>query len=124
MLTGVVVGLVVAVPAVAAEVRLTPGADLQLVLYVVLLAGLVLGGLVAGRGNPDAALTAGAFAGLLAFLLIQGAAVVIGQLNDRPFPPPLRIAYNTVMAGCAGIFGGFLASLRRRPPTDVGEPLD
>lgn len=124
VLTGVLTGLAVVVPAVTAEVLLMPGANIQILLYMLLLAGLVLGGWRAGRRDGDAPLTHGAIAGLGAFFALELGVVIIGQLNDRPFPALPPIVFNTFMAACAGIFGGFLASLRparTSPPASTDE---
>jgi len=118
VLTGALTGLAVVIPAVVAEVALVPDTNVQILLYVALLAGLVLGGWRAGRRGGDAPLTHGALAGLAAFVALEIGVVAVGQLNNRPFPPVPPLIFNTFMAACAGIFGGFLASLR--PPAPPG----
>ncbi len=122
IIRGVVPALAIAVPAVVAQVVVRPGPGGELGLYVLLLAGLVLGGWRAGRLGVSAPMSSGALAALVAFALVQIAAVVVGQLNNRPLPPVAPIVFNTGMAICAGLFGGFVASFSpTADPKDSGD---
>jgi len=94
IIRGVVPALAIAVPAVVAQVVVRPGPGGELGLYVLLLAGLVLGGWRAGRLGVSAPMSSGALAALVAFALVQIAAVVVGQLNNRPLPPVAPIVFN------------------------------
>jgi putative membrane protein (TIGR04086 family) len=97
---------------VAQAIKSLTDTDANLLLYLVLLAGLAAGGRVAGRRQPRSPLTHGALAALSAYVVLIVVITVIRlALGDDP-ADPVSLVFNGLMAASAGIFGGYLAVMR------------
>jgi hypothetical protein len=88
-------------------------------LFVAILVGYALGGWVAGRLVPDAALSNGALAGLGAFVLWVPVRIVIWLVRDEhrglfsghsPALRPGQILGHLVIAAGLGMVGGYLGA--------------
>jgi putative membrane protein (TIGR04086 family) len=118
VLTGAVVAAVVVLPAAflnnAAAPARDSGDDASWVVYLaflLILGGLVLGGFVAGRLQPNTPLVHGAAAAALTYLVIQGAFAVRRAIVDEPVSW-LGIVFLTLLAASCGMGGGLVASWR------------
>ncbi|MGH9190264.1 MAG: hypothetical protein ACRD0Q_09575 [Acidimicrobiales bacterium] len=122
-------GLLLVVPVVVLGLALPKGSDLAVPLYLVLLAGLGVAGHRAGRAEPAAPLTSGAFAALAVFVALE-AVIVAGRLvAGRGLASPVLLGFSALMSASAGMFGGLLSTVRRRslppaPPRASGSPAD
>jgi hypothetical protein len=76
--------------------------------YGLALGGLAAGGRLAAARRPDAALTHGLLAALLAYVAVVVAAVVLRLVLDRGLDV-VALAFNALMAGSAGILGTMVA---------------
>jgi putative membrane protein (TIGR04086 family) len=118
---GGLLALAVAVPAILAHevidavAGLDPDSDLVLLFYVAVLAGLVLGGRLAGLRRPDAPFTHGALAALSAYAVLALVTTVV-RLADGEAVEPVGLLFNAFMAASAGILGGLLATRRTAGP--------
>ncbi len=86
--------------------------DARLPLYLVLLGGLGAGGRVAGRRQPLAPLTHGAFASLSAYVVLIVVITAIRLALGHDVANPISLVFNAMMAASAGVFGGYLAVVR------------
>jgi putative membrane protein (TIGR04086 family) len=91
---------------------LTDG-DANLLLYLVLLGGLVAGGMLAALRQPTAPLTHGALAALSAYLVLIVVITAIRVALGKEVADPVSLVFNGLMAASAGMFGGYLAILKR-----------
>lgn len=98
--------------ALAQGIKSLTGADANLALYLVLLAGLVLGGRAAARRQPTAPLTHGALAALAAYVALIVVITAIRLALGREVADPVSLVFNGLMAASAGILGGYLAARR------------
>lgn len=107
---GTVNGLCWVVPATAAN-AVARALDVSALVYgcfLLILLGFAFAGYVAARPPCDAPLQQAAAAGLLTFLLVQGALVVVVVLRGDT-PAPLGIVFLALLAACTGMLGGLLA---------------
>ena len=117
---GAILTLSIAVPAIViAEVidalaDLDPESNVTLLFYVVVVAGLVLGGWRAGVRAPDAPLTHGALAALAAYVIIATATTAL-RIASGDGADLVAVVFNAFMAVGAGILGGMVAGRRPRP---------
>ncbi len=112
---GAIVGLAVAVPTIVIASVVDVDADSNAVFlpFLVYLAGLVAGGWRAGRLRPDAPLSNGGVAAIATYAVLAVVASVIRVASDRSLDV-VSLAFNTFLAGSAGILGGLIATRRRR----------
>jgi putative membrane protein (TIGR04086 family) len=117
---GALVAAVITVPVslLAPENR---DSTLNLILYVIIIAGLVLGGFAAGRQAPDFALSNGALAPLVMFLVVQGFGV-IRNLASGDRVNVFAIIFNALLATSCGAVGGAIANRARSRPAGKEEP--
>ena len=114
VVAGAALGAAVAAAAIvlAQAIKSLTGSNANLLLYLVLLGGLVLGGRAAARRQPTAPLTHGALAALVAYValivVITGLRLALG----REVADPVSLVFNGLMAASAGILGGYLAARR------------
>jgi putative membrane protein (TIGR04086 family) len=120
--------LAIAVPAiVAAEVidavaDLDPESNFIFLFYVLVVAGLVLGGWRAGKQAPDAPLSHGALAALVAYAVIAVGTSVL-RLAGGDGVDAIGLVFNAFMAASAGILGGLVAGRRSASPgSEVRDP--
>jgi putative membrane protein (TIGR04086 family) len=102
---------------VAQTVKSLTDRDANLLLYLVLLAGLAAGGRVAARRQPLSPLTHGALAALAAYAVLIAVITVIRLALGREVADPVSLLFNALMSASAGIFGGYLAVVRPGPGT-------
>lgn len=76
--------------------------------YLVVLAGWVTAGFVAGRRAPDAPYTHGVLAAVASFLPIAVAGVVLALARSEDVPA-VEMVFNLLVAGSAGVVGGLVA---------------
>jgi hypothetical protein len=110
---GAAVALAVAVPTIVVSslVGVDSGSNLVFVAFLLYLAGQALGGWWAGRRQPDAPLSNGALAALVAYAAIGIVASAIRMGRGEGLDPESLIL-NAFLAASAGIFGGLLAAWR------------
>ena len=85
------------------------GSPLSGLLLLLVLAGFAVGGFVAGRAATTAPFTNGGLAAVLAYVVIQGTALVISVVQgDTPSVPAL--VFNGLLAYGCGLAGGALAA--------------
>ena len=123
VLGGAIVALLVIVPtsvitSVADVDTDTNAVFIPLLVYV---AGLVAGGWRAGRLRPDAPLSNGGVAAIVAYAAYAVAISVIRLVSDRALDV-VSLAFNAFLAGSAGILGALIASWRR--PAQTAPDLD
>jgi putative membrane protein (TIGR04086 family) len=115
LLNGTGIALAIAVPAALVSQALdsgdNPSGAALAIAFVIVLAAFLFGGLVAGDRAPDAPLTHGALAALLAFALVQGVGTARRAIAGDDINV-LAIPFNAMLAGSIGVFGGYLASWR------------
>jgi putative membrane protein (TIGR04086 family) len=116
VLVGALVGFVVA----AASILLWQLCDavfdlgdssLVFVFYVVVLAGWIASGYVAGRRSPDAPYSHGVLAAVLSFVPIAVVGLVVAAARSDDIPA-IEMVFNLLVAGSAGILGGLVAGAR------------
>ncbi len=96
------------------------GSPVTALLFVLVLAGLAFGGLVAARAAAVAPFTNGGLAALLAFVAIQGVALVVrGADGDSTSVPGL--VFNGLLAYGCGLAGAAAATRQARSP-GAGSP--
>jgi len=119
---GAVLALAVAIPVVAivAVVDATVGIRCRsngvVVPYLVILAGMVLGGRRAALRQMDSPLIHGALAALAAFVVVavgNGLGRALSQPSSHCPRSALAPVFNALMSASAGIAGGFLAARRK-----------
>ena len=76
--------------------------------YLVVVAGWVAAGVVAGRRSPDAPYSNGAVAALVAVVPVAVIGIVIALVRSDDVPV-VEMVFNAMVATCAGIGGGLLA---------------
>ena len=86
--TGAVVGLVLALPAalIGAIVVNDDSNNGVFVFYLLIMAGILAGGFVAGSKRPDAPLTHGAVAAVLAYAVAQALAILVKAVGGSHLP--------------------------------------
>lgn len=118
-LTGAAVAMALAVPtallaqALDASDVVDDDSNWLVVLFVVVLAGLAVGGYVAATRRPDAPLTNSALAALVAYALVQVISVVrlLAAGDDVAWE---AIPFFALLAAAAGMSGGLVADRRAR----------
>lgn len=119
---GAAVSLVVCLPLALVSQQVADGNDgspLTALLFVLVLGGFAVGGLVAARSATTAPFTNGGLAALLAFLAIQGTALVIRLVEEDPPPIPVLVFNGLLAYGC-GLAGAAISARRRRVRPDGG----
>lgn len=111
---GAVVGLVLALPAalVGAIVVNDDSNNGVFVFYLLIMAGVLGAGFVAGSRRPDSPLTHGAVAALLTYLVAQAFAVVVKAIGGKDLRSPAVYVFNALMAASLGIVGALVADRR------------
>jgi putative membrane protein (TIGR04086 family) len=93
----------------AQAIRSLTDTNANLALYLVLLGGLVAGGHLAGRRQPQSPLTHGALAAVAAYAVLLAVVTGVRLALGRELADPVSFVFNGLMAASAGIFGGYLA---------------
>lgn len=117
VLAGALVAFVVVVPtAVIAELAIGDDAGDRsawaFLSMLVIIAGLVAGGAVAGARQPNTPLVHGAVAATLVYVVVQGVGLVRGLLAGDEVLWQGLVFFFLLSASC-GTFGGFIAAARR-----------
>ena len=112
--TGAIVGLAVAVPTIviSSVADVDPRSNAVFLPFLIYLAGLVAGGWRAGRIQPDAPLSNGGVAAIVAYAVLAVVVSVIRVASDRSLDV-VSLAFNAFLAASAGILGGLVATWRR-----------
>lgn len=94
------------------------GAPLSALLFLGVLAGFAAGGAVAARAAAGAPFTNGGLAALLAFVAIQGTALVISAATDGDLASFPSLVFNGLLAFGCGVAGSVVAARRSRTGSD------
>jgi len=90
-------------------------------LYLVIIAGYLLGGALAGRQHPSTAFTHGAAATVLAFVILQSFGVV-RRLSDGRGVSIGALVFNALLAASIGVIGAWFGARRGTLDSGGGEP--
>jgi len=80
--------------------------------YFVIMAGMLAGGFVAGSKRPDAPLTHGAVAALLAYAVAQLLAVLVKVVAGSKLRSPAVYVFDALLMASLGTVGGLIAERR------------
>jgi hypothetical protein len=97
------------------------GSPLTALLFLLVLAGLAVGGLVAARSAVVAPFTNGGLAALLAFVAIQGVALAVRSADGDPVSLP-ALVFNGLLAYGCGLAGAAVATRRQAGTREAGSP--
>jgi putative membrane protein (TIGR04086 family) len=111
---GVVAALALALPAalIGAVVVDDESSNSVFVFFLVIMAGMLVGGFVAGSKRPDTPLTHGAIAGAVAYGISQTLTVLVRLLGGTVLRSPVVYVFNALLAASLGIVGGRVAERR------------
>ena len=111
---GVVAALVFALPAglVGAVVVDDESNNGVFLFFLVIMAGMLVGGFVAGSKRPDTPLTHGALAAVLAYAGAQTVTVLVRVLGDTKLRSPVVYVFNVLLMASLGVVGGLIAERR------------
>jgi hypothetical protein len=111
---GAAVGLVIALPAGILGALVVSGDDSGAAypFYILILGAIVLAGFVAGSKRPDAPMTHGAFAGVVAYGVAQAFAILVKAAKGDALSSPAVLIFNTLLMASLGVVGGFIAERR------------
>ena len=111
---GVVAALALALPAgmIGAVVVDDESNNGVFVFFLVIMAGMLVGGFIAGSKRPDSPLTHGALAGAAAYALAQVVTILIRVLDGTDLRSPVVYIFNALLAASLGIVGGLVAERR------------
>ena len=112
--TGALAALVLALPA-ALMGAIVVGDDSNngvFVFYLLIMAGILAGGFVAGSKRPDAPLTHGAVAAVLAYAVAQALAILVKAVGGSHLASPAVYIFNALLMASLGVVGGLLAERR------------
>jgi putative membrane protein (TIGR04086 family) len=111
---GVTAALVLALPAglIGAVVVNDESNNGVFVFFLVIMAGMLVGGFVAGSKRPDAPLTHGALTAVLAYTLAQTVTVLVRVLGDTKLRSPVVYIFNALLMASLGVVGGLIAERR------------
>lgn len=114
VLRGAAVAAIIALAGGIAGAALPERSALTAAALVVILAGMGLGGYLAGRAQPDVALTAGGVAALVAAAALQVLSVVVALIRGRAlgFGTVLTIVFVQLLCTSCGVVGGYVAFRR------------
>jgi ABC-type transport system involved in multi-copper enzyme maturation permease subunit len=80
--------------------------------FLVIMAGMLIGGFVAGSKRPDSPLTHGALAAVIAYALAQVVTVLVRILGDSTLRSPVVYVFNALLMASIGCVGGLVAERR------------
>jgi putative membrane protein (TIGR04086 family) len=118
VVAGALAGLALAVPAIVtfqvieATADLDEDSNLVFPFFLVVVAGWVVAGAVAGRRRPDTPLTHGALAAAAGYgvVLVVGLVLALARGDELPV---VEFVFNTLVAASAGVLGGIVSTRRR-----------
>jgi len=82
------------------------------VFFVLIMAGMLAGGFVAGSKRPDAPLLHGAIAAVVAYVVAQALTLVVRLLDGSDLRSPVVYVFNTLLMASLGVVGGLVAERR------------
>ncbi|MGH9119198.1 MAG: TIGR04086 family membrane protein [Acidimicrobiales bacterium] len=91
------------------------GAGIVVLFYFVVLAGLAVGGFVAGSRRPEAPLTHGILAAVVAYVVVQGIGLIVNLARGDDVSI-VALVFNAGLAAAMGLLGGWLANWRATSP--------
>ena len=111
---GAVAALALALPAglVGAVVVNDDSNNGVFVFFVLIMAGMLVGGFVAGSKRPDAPLMHGAVAAVVAYVVAQALTLVVRLLDGSDLRSPVVYVFNTLLMASLGVVGGLVAERR------------
>jgi len=121
---GTMMTLLVTGPAVLILSSVDDSADTSvwvLALYLMILAGFLLGGALAGRQHPTTAFAHGAASTVTAFIIVQGI-IVIQKIADGQGVSIGALLFNALLAASIGIIGAWFGARRGTLDNGGGEP--
>ena len=80
--------------------------------YFVIMAGILAGGFVAGSKRPDAPLTHGAVAAVLAYGIAQALALLVKAVSGSKLRSPAVYVFDALLMASLGVVGGLIAERR------------
>ncbi len=110
---GTGVAAVVAVPAGIAQNLIDRGSSAAFALFLVVVVALVVGGYVAGKDEPERALTHGGLAALALYVAVQLLGIVLRVARGEPVTWVSIPLIGLLSASC-GVIGGYIAFRRSR----------
>jgi putative membrane protein (TIGR04086 family) len=114
--TGALVAMAICVPlAVVSQIISDYGtgdaAGIVVLFYFVVLAGLAIGGFVAGSRRPESPLSHGILAAVVAYAVVQGIGILVNLARGDDISI-VAIVFNAGLAAGMGLLGGWLANWR------------
>jgi putative membrane protein (TIGR04086 family) len=111
---GVLAALVLALPAglIGAVVVTDESNNGVFVFFLVIMAGMLVGGFVAGSKRPDSPLTHGAAAAVIAYAVAQFVTVIVRVVGDNKLRSPVVYVFNLLLMASIGVVGGLIAERR------------
>ena len=111
---GVLAGLVLALPAglIGAVVVNDESNNGVFGFFLVIMAGMLVAGFVAGSKRPDFPLTHGAAAAVGAYAIAQVVTILVRLINDSKLRSPLVYLFNALLMASLGVVGGLIAERR------------
>ena len=111
---GVLAALVLALPAglVGAVVVNDESNNGVFVFFLVIMAGMLVGGFVAGSKRPDSPMTHGAVAAVIAYAAAQTVTVIVRVVGDNKLRSPVVYVFNLLLMASLGVVGGLIAERR------------
>lgn len=80
--------------------------------FLLIMAGVVAGGFVAGSKRPDSPLTHGALAGAGGYLVAQVGTILVRVIDGAELRSPVVYVFNTLLMASLGVVGGIVAERR------------
>jgi hypothetical protein len=82
------------------------------IFFALIMTGMLIGGFVAGSKRPDAPLTHGALAAVVAYTVAQLATSVVRLLDGSDLRSPVVYVFNVLLMASLGVVGGLVAERR------------
>jgi peptidoglycan/LPS O-acetylase OafA/YrhL len=111
---GVVAALVLALPAalVGAIVVSDESNNGVFIFFLMIMAGMLVGGFVAGSRRPDSPLTHGALAAVIGYFSAQTITVLVRVVDGSRLRSPVVYIFNALLMASLGVVGGLVAERR------------
>jgi putative membrane protein (TIGR04086 family) len=111
---GVIATLVLALPAalIGAIVVTDESNNGVFAFFLVIMAGMVVGGFVAGSKQPDSPLTHGALAAVIGYAAAQTVTILVRVVDGSKLRSPVVYVFNALLMASLGVVGGLVAERR------------
>jgi putative membrane protein (TIGR04086 family) len=111
---GVVAALVFALPAalIGAIVVTDESNNGVFAFFLVIMAGMLVGGFVAGSKRPDSPLTHGALAAVIGYAAAQTVTILVRVVDGSKLRSPVVYVFNALLMASLGVVGGLVAERR------------